>query len=63
MKTIGALVIASAIIWAAVIIGCSYALQDSECYNQIKTILVGGVLAHILIIWGPMALIFRKTKG
>ena len=62
MKSIGAFTIASAIIWGAVIIGCSYALKGTECYDQIQNILVGGVVIHILFIWGPLAIIFKKTK-
>jgi hypothetical protein len=61
-RTIGALIIGSAIIWAAVIVGCSLALKGTECYDQIQNILVGGVLAHIILIWGPMALLFKKMK-
>ena len=61
-KTIGAFVIASAIIWGAVILGSSYALKGTECYDKIQTILVGGVLSHIILIWGPMAILFKKNK-
>ena len=61
-KTIGAFIIASAIIWGAVIVGSSYALRGTECYDKIQYILVGGVLSHIVLIWGPVALLFKKTK-
>jgi hypothetical protein len=61
-KTIGAFIIASAIIWGAVIVGSSYALKGTECYDKIQNILVGGVLSHIILIWGPLALLFKKTK-
>jgi len=36
--TLGAFIIASAIIWGAVIIGCSYALKGTECYHKIQNI-------------------------
>jgi hypothetical protein len=62
-KTIGAFIIASAIIWGAVILGSSYALKGTECYNKVQNILVGGVLSHIILIWGPLALLFKKTKN
>jgi len=61
-KTIGAFIIASAIIWGVVIVGSSYALKGTECYDKIQNILVGGVLSHIILIWGPLALLFKKTK-
>lgn len=61
-KTIGAFILGSAIIWAAVIIGCSYALKGTECYDKIQNILVGGVLSHIILIWGPTALLFKRLK-
>jgi len=61
-RTIAALIIGSAIIWAAVIIGCSLSLKGTECYDQIQNILVGGVLGHIILIWGPMAISGRKMK-
>jgi len=61
-KTIGTFILASAIIWGAVIIGCSYVLKGTECYSKIQNILVGGVLSHIILIWGPVALLFKKIK-
>jgi len=60
--TIGAFIIASAIIWGAVIIGCSLALKGTECYEKIQNILVGGVLGHIILIWGPLTLQFSKKE-
>jgi len=62
MKSIGAFTIASAIIWGAVIVGCSAVLRGTECYDEIQNILIGGVLTHIILIWGPLALLFKKTK-
>lgn len=54
-------IIASALIWAAVIIGCSLKLKGTECYDTISNILVGGAGVHLVLIWGPMASMFRKT--
>ena len=62
IKTIGAFMIASAIIWGAVIIGCSFALKGTGCYDSIQNILIGGVISHIILLWGPLALLFKKTK-
>ena len=61
-KTVGAFTILSAIIWGAVIVGSSYALKGTECYDKIQNILVGGVVSHIILIWGPLALLFKKIK-
>ena len=61
-KSIGYYIIASAIIWAAVIIGCSLKLKGTNCYDEISLILVGGVIVHLLFIWGPLAVMFRKGK-
>jgi len=63
IKTIGALIIASAIIWGAVILGCSFALKGTDCYSSIQNILSGGVISHLILIWGPMGLLYKKLKG
>jgi hypothetical protein len=59
---IGALMIASAIIWGAVILGCSWKLKGTECYDQIKNILVGGIFAQQILIWGPVGTMFAIMK-
>ena len=56
----GFAIIASAIVWGAVIIGCSLTLKGTECYSEIQNILVVGVIAHLLFIWGPLVAQFRK---
>lgn len=61
-KSIGVYIIASAIIWGAVIIGCSLKLQGTTCYDDIKLILFGGVITHLLFIWGPLGILFRKLN-
>ena len=62
VKSIGAFTIASAIIWGAVILGCSFVLKGTECYGKIQNILVGGVFSHIILIWGPLAVLLNKAK-
>jgi len=62
LKTIGAFIMASAIIWGAVIVGSASVLKGTECYDKIQNILVGGVLAHLILIWGPLVLLFKKIK-
>ena len=61
-KTIGSFMIASAIIWGAVMVGSAFVLKGTECYDKIQNILVGGVISHIILIWGPLAILFKKTK-
>jgi hypothetical protein len=61
-KSIGTLIIGSAIIWGAVMIGCSIALRETECYQKIQFILFGGTAAHLILIWGPMAAMVAKMK-
>ncbi len=57
---IGFAVIASAIVWGAVIIGCSLALKGTECYGEIQNILAAGVVSHLILIWGPLVAQARK---
>ena len=57
---IGFAIIASAIVWGAVIIGCSLALKGTECYGEIQNILVAGVIFHLIVIWGPLVAQVRK---
>ena len=63
IKTIGALIIASAIIWGAVIMGSAFALKGTECYADIQNILVGGVVSHLILIWTPLGILFKDIKG
>lgn len=61
-NSLGYFVIASAVIWGLVIIGCSLILKGTGCYDQISNILIGGTIIHLLFIWGPLAVILRKEK-
>jgi hypothetical protein len=61
-RKIGIFAIGSAIIWAAMILGCSLALTDTECYNEIQNILIGGFIAHLFLIWGPLTAMNKKRK-
>ncbi len=44
-RSIGSIIIASAIIWGAVLIGCSFSLKGTDCYEEIYLILFGGMIA------------------
>lgn len=61
-RSIGMYILASAIIWGAVIIACSLKLKGTECYDEISTMLIAGAGVHLLFIWGPLAVQFRNRK-
>ncbi len=59
---IGFFIIASAIIWGAVILVCSLKLKSTGSFGEISTILGVGAVFHLLFIWGPLAAQFKKLK-
>jgi hypothetical protein len=60
--SIGGIILGSAIIWGAVIIGCSLTLKGTECYSEIQNILVGGTFAHIILLGGAGSNLIRNAK-
>ncbi|MFC2151494.1 hypothetical protein ACFLSE_03125 [Bacteroidota bacterium] len=60
---IGYFIIASAIIWGAVIIGCSLKLRGTTYYQEISPVLIGGMLTHLFFIWGPLVSQFKKKTN
>jgi len=60
--TVGACIIGSAIIWGAVIIGAALLLKGTPYKDSITKLLFGGVIAHFILIWGPMGVMIRKAK-
>ena len=60
--SLGIFIIVSAIIWAAVILGASSKLSDTNCYDEIKFILYGGFIAHLFLVWAPLSTKFKKNK-
>ncbi|MBC8401837.1 MAG: hypothetical protein H8E14_10150 [Candidatus Marinimicrobia bacterium] len=60
MQRVGIIVIANAIIWGFVIIGCSMALKGTGAYQEIQLILSGGALASLVLI-GSLG-VRRKPK-
>ncbi len=61
-KSLGIFIIASAIIWGAVLIVCSLKLKGTGCYDQISTILSLGAGLHLILIWGPLAVLVIKPQ-
>ena len=60
--SIGGLILLSAIIWGAVILGCSWKLKGTECYDQIQNILSAGAGIHLIFILGPIGALFATMK-
>ncbi|PLX23471.1 MAG: hypothetical protein C0597_00955 [Marinilabiliales bacterium] len=60
---IGYFILGSAIIWAAIIIGCSLKLHGTNCYNEISLILSGGFIGHLVLIWGPVVGFIKKIQN
>ncbi len=60
--SIGAFILGSAIIWGAVILGCSFALKGTESYDKIQNILAAGAATHLILIWGPLVGLFLKPN-
>jgi len=61
-NNIGYLIIASAIIWGAVIVGCALVLRGTPDSEPVRNILIGGVIAHLLFIWAPLGKRFRDKQ-
>lgn len=61
--TIGWFIIASAIVWAGVILGCSFKLQGTDCYSEISVYLTLGASLHLLLVMAPLALQIRKLQN
>jgi len=59
---IGYFIIASAIVWGVVIIGCALVLKGTPYKSQVTNILVGGSSFHLLFIWVPLIALFRKKS-
>jgi len=59
-RKIGSLIIASAIVWGAVMIGCALVLKGSPYKDEVNYILIGGAAFHLLFIWTPLGNQFRK---
>ncbi len=58
---LGYFIIGSAMVWAAVIIATAILLMNIPKREIILNILSVGFIAHLLFIWIPIAIIFRKN--
>ena len=56
----GVTIIASAIIWGAVMIASASVLRGTEYKAEIARIIQGGSAAHLLFIWAPIGIATQK---
>lgn len=54
MSKVGGAVIASAIIWGAVIIACAIALRGTGYSSRVLYTLSIGVIVHAFLVWIPL---------
>ena len=59
---IGYLIIASAIIWGAVMIGSALILKDTPYKGQVNRLVMFGAVFHLLFIWAPLGSMFKNKK-
>ncbi|NQV16950.1 MAG: hypothetical protein HQ534_00170 [Armatimonadetes bacterium] len=58
----GLTIILSALIWGGVIIWTSTILKGTPYKDEIRNIISGATSAHLLFIWAPIGIIFKKEK-
>jgi hypothetical protein len=61
-RRIGGCIVASAIIWAGVIVSCSVVLKGTACYESIQSILYGGIISHFIVLYFPLSYLFKKDE-
>ena len=61
-KKIGYLIIVSAIIWGAVMIGTALVLKGTPYKEEVNKLIMYGTISHILFIWTPLAAMFKDKK-
>lgn len=57
------LIIASAIVWGLVILGCSISLKGTGCYEQISSILFGGAASHLILVYPLLINRLKRSKS
>ena len=59
---IGVVIIASAIIWGVIIIACASTLKDTPFKDRVTHILIGGFIAHLILVWAPIMTGIKKLN-
>ncbi len=62
-KTIGSLIIGSAVIWGATIISVASKLKGMEVKGDVVQLLGFASGIHLILIWGPAAVMISKMKS
>jgi len=52
----------SSIVWGLVIVGCSLSLKGTGCYERISTILFGGAISHLIVVYPLLINRLKRTK-
>jgi len=58
---IGYFILASAIVWGGVIIGCALVLEGTPYKENVTYILYSGSFIHLIFIWGTLTTQFKKN--
>ena len=61
-KTIGSLILGSAVIWGATLIGAAAKLKGMEVKEDIIQLISLAAGIHLILIWGPAAAMIKKMK-
>jgi len=61
-KTIGSLIVGSAVIWGATIFSVASKLKGMEIKSDVVQLLGFASAIHLILIWGPAASMIRKMK-
>lgn len=59
---LAAFILGSALLWGAAILGCSLKLKGTDCYADIQNILSLGAGFHLIMIWGPLAAMYKRLN-
>ncbi|MBA7534159.1 hypothetical protein ES705_26405 [subsurface metagenome] len=49
----GYFIVASAIVWGAVLIGCGLVLKGTPYNEKVSFIIMAGIVIHLLVLWIP----------
>lgn len=58
----GVIIILSAVIWGAVMIGTSIVLKGTPFKDDVARIIQGATAFHLLFIWAPIGIMYKKEK-
>jgi hypothetical protein len=59
----GITIIASAIIWGAVLIATALMLKGTEYVSSVSLLIQGGASSHLILVWAPIGIFAKKYKA